>query len=165
MDTVFILTVIGTVASLGGAGVSIWQASQSKKAAEEAKRVQAQLINQRKASELAQVQAICKKAQKSMEKYGPGSVPDSLTGVSPGKDAADVQDFLILLKEHRAHFGTKQHNQADEFCDTLTPLLDSFAQARSNESLRENGKLIVIHLGTFAAAIKKQIESKREKVF
>lgn len=99
-----------------------------------------------------------------MEKYGPGSVPSSLAGISPEKDAADVQEFVVTLKEQRAHFGSGQPNEADEFCETLMPLLDSFAQASAPDSLRENGKQIVIHLSTIAAVIKRQLDYKRETV-
>ena len=62
--------------------VSVWQASSARKSAKEAVRVKAQLIDKRKASELARVQTVCKEAVKSMGKYGPASAPSSLTGTS-----------------------------------------------------------------------------------
>jgi hypothetical protein len=159
-----VLSWVGTAASIGGAGISLWQASQSRNAADESIRIRAQLVDHRQASELAQVQAVCKKALKSMEKYGPGSVPSSLTGISPDSDAAAVQDFILCLNEQRAHFGTSRPNEADQFCDVLTPLLDMFAQADSTELLRENGKQIVVHLSSFSAAIKRLLDGKRETV-
>lgn len=164
MDTMSILAWVGTLASLGGAWVSLWQASQSRTAADEAIRIRSQLVDHREASELAHVQAVCKKAQKSMEKYGPGSVPSSLMGISPASDAADVQDFWVCLKEQRAHFGKALPNEADQFCDVLTPLLDKFAQATEPQPLREHGKQIVVHLSSIAAVIKKQLDGKRETV-
>ena len=159
-----VLSWVGTLASLGGAGISVWQASQSRSAADEAIRIRAQLIDHREASELAHVQAVCKKAQKSMEKYGPGSVPSSLVGISPASDAVDVQEFIVCLKEQRAHFGNAQANEADQYCEVLTPLLDKFAQAGSPQKLREFGKQIVVHLSSIAAAIKRQLDGKREAV-
>jgi len=164
MDTMSFLTWAGTVASLGGAGISLWQAMQSRTAAEEAIRIRSQLIDHREASELTHLHALCKKAQKSMEKYGPGSVPSSLSGISPANDAADVQDFIVCLKEQRAHFGAARSNEADQYCDVLTPLLDKFAQAHSADGLRENGKQIVVHLSSISAAIKRQLDGKRETV-
>ncbi len=154
----------GTIASLGGAGVSLWQAARSRRAAAEATRIRSQLIDHREASELAQVQTVCKRAQKSMAKYGPGSVMSNLVGISPASDAADVQEFIVCLKELRAHFGLARQNEADQFCDVVTPLLDRFAQAESTEALRENGKQLVVHLSTISAAIKKQLDGKRETV-
>ena len=159
-----VMTLIGTIASIGGAAVSIWQASVSRSAADEAIRVRAQLIDHREASELTHVQTLCKKAQKSMEKYGPGSVPSSLAGVSSANDAADVQEFVVGLKEQRAHFGSGKPNEADQFCDVLTPILDRFAQAVSPQDMREHGKNIVIHLSSMSASIKRQLDGKRDIV-
>lgn len=162
MDAMSTLAVIGTVASIGGAWVSINQAGKSKIAAEEAKKVQTQLVDHRKTSDLAQIQSSCKKAQKAMEKYGPGSVPSSLVGIEPGNDARDVQDFIMKVREYRAYFGSKSQNEADQFCEVITPLLDVFAQTSKPEGLRDNGKQIVVHLANMAASIKRLLDAKRE---
>lgn len=97
-----------------------------------------------------------------MEKYGPGSVPSSLTGIEPGTDARDVQEFIMNIREHRAYFGNKSPNEADEFCNVITPLLDTFAQANDSQGLRDNGKQIVVHLANMAAIIKRHLDAKRE---
>ena len=165
METSSILTWVGTLVTLGGTGVSVWQAWKSRSAAEEAKRIRSQLIDHREAAELAQVQAVCKRALKSMEKYGPASTPSSRVGISPGSDAGDVQDFIVILREHRAHFGARQPNEADAFCETLTPLLEAFAQANDNSAvLHKNGALLMTHLSSFAAVIKRQLDHKRDVV-
>ncbi|MGH1460741.1 MAG: hypothetical protein ACRBB6_01775 [Neptuniibacter sp.] len=161
MDAMSVLTVVGTVASIGGAWVSIHQAGKSRTAAEEAKKVHAQLVDHRKTSDLAHVQSLCKKAQKSMEKYGPGSVPSSLVGIEPGNDARDVQEFIMTIREHRAYFGNKSPNEADEFCNIVTPLLDDFSQ-KTDQGLREIGKQIVVHLANMAAIIKRHLDAKKE---
>lgn len=162
MDAMSVLTIVGTVASIGGAWVSIDQAGKSRTAAEESKKVRAQLIDHRKTSDLAHVQSLCKKAQKSMEKYGPGSVPSSLVGIEPGNDASDVQEFIMTIREHRAYFGNKSPNEADEFCDVITPLLDDFAQTSNPKGLRDHGKQIVVHLANIASIIKRHLDAKKE---
>lgn len=162
MDTMAQLTWLGTIASIVGAGISFWQSVRARSAADEAVRVKTQLVDHREASELTQLQTSCKKAQKSMEKYGPGSTPASLVGISHEKDAADLQEFIICFGELRGHFGQGSPNQADIFCKALTPLLDDFAQSNSNIEMRQKGKVIVIQLSTIAAAIKRQLDVKRE---
>ncbi|MEO7862411.1 MAG: hypothetical protein ABIU05_18660 [Nitrospirales bacterium] len=99
-----------------------------------------------------------------MDKYGPGSIPSNLVGISPAKDASDVQDFLVLLKEQRGHFGASYPNEADQFCETLTPLLDNFAQSTTPEALREHGKQMVVHMSAMAAVIKRRLDQKQETV-
>ncbi len=164
MDAMSWISIIGTLASVGGAGISIWQARCSRTAAEEAKQVRAQLVDHRKASELSQLLTVCKKAQRSMEKYGPGSVPSSLQGISPQNDAQDAQEFMLLLKENRGHFGTKTPNEADEFCEKLTQSLNLFAQATQSEGLRIHGTEVLLHLNNMTSIIKKQLDTRRETV-
>lgn len=162
MDTNTVLTWLGCIASLGGAGISLWQANQSQSAATESLRIKAQLVDRREASEFAQMQAACKKAQKSMEKYGHSSNLANLTGISTDKDASDVQEFIFYLREHRANFGANPSNDADQFCEMVTPLLDQFAMAKTATNMRKHGKLIVTHLSSFTAVIKKHLDSKNE---
>lgn len=158
------LTWIGTVVSIIGAGISIWQAIKSKSAATEACRIRSLLIDHRETSELSQIQASCRKAQKSMEKYGPGSVADNLHGISPANDARDVQEFVLYLREQRDHFGRNPPNEVDNLCDLLLPLLDEFAQAADPMMLRDKGKQIVIHLSGFSSVIKLRLDQKREAI-
>ena len=97
-----------------------------------------------------------------MEKYGHGSVPSSLAGVSPASDANDVQQFMLAVTEHRMYFGQKSTNEADQFSEIIMPLLDSFAQSDDPESLRNYGKQIVVNLSNIASIIKRLLDSKRE---
>jgi len=159
-----ILTVIGTVASIIGAWVSVKYASKASDAAKEAKRIKSQLIDQRKASELTKLQVSCKRALGSMVKYGPASSPTSLAGISTEKDSFDVQEFILLIKEHRTLFSNKTPNEADEFCTVLTPLLDDFANSSTTKDQLKFGKQIVMDLSSISAAIKKRLDSRRETV-
>ncbi len=97
-----------------------------------------------------------------MEKYGPGSVPSSLVGIELKNDAGDVQEFILSIREYRAYFGNKSPNEADKFCDIITPLLDDFAQATNPKDLRDNGKQIVVHLANMASIIKRHLDARKE---
>lgn len=158
-----LFTIIGTIATIAGAIISLWQAKVSQNAAKDARKIRSELIDYRKTSELAQIQATCRKAQKSMEKYGPGSTPSSLIGVSPEKDAQDVQEFVLLLMENRAYFGNRTPNDADDFCENATHLLDRFVQAQDAE-VREFGSQILLSISNMASVIKKLLDSKREEL-
>jgi hypothetical protein len=160
MDAMTLLTIIGALASIGCAAYALWQAIRSRKAANEAIAVRKQLIDYRKASELSQLQTVCKKAQRSMEKYGPGWTPSSLKGVSFEKDGQDVQEFVLLLRENRTYFGNKAPNDADEFCDTLLQILDKLSE--TSQKAREYGKQILLHLNIMNSNLKKKLDSKRE---
>jgi hypothetical protein len=158
------ITIISAIASIFGACCAWRQANKAKDSAEEAKRARSQMIDHRKTSELSIIQASCKKALNTMKKYGPASSPSHFTGAISENDSKDVQDFIFLLKEHRAYFGNKSRNEADEFCDALTPLLVKFSSSSSSEDLQNYGKLIVTHLSSITAAIKKHLDRKLNTV-
>lgn len=157
-----LLTIVASISSIVGAIISIWQAYRSKKFANEAKQIRKGLIDHRKTSELAQIQSSCKKAQKSMEKYGPGSVPSSLKGISSEQDAQNVQEFLLLIRENRTYFVNRNGNEADKLYNIIAPILDKFAQSQDENDLRAHGKEILIHLSSMASIIKNKLDSKRE---
>ncbi len=170
------LTIISAMASIIGAYIAYDQASKAKSSADEAKRVRAQMVDHRQASELSNIQSSCKKALDSMKKYGPAFTPSRLAGINNNltdsfdaqvfsqRDGTDVQDFIYLLKEHREYFGNKKPNEADEFCDVLTPLLENFSGALSPEDRKKYGKQIATNLSSISAAIKKRLDNKREKI-
>jgi hypothetical protein len=164
MDANAILTWAGIIITTVGTGVTIWQAWDARQAAKKAKQIRDQLIQHRNVSELARIQTACKKAQKSMDKYGPGFSPERLIGLASNSDGEDVQEFLTLLIEHRAYFGNSNPNTADDFYNTLTRLLNSFVTAQDDATRRRRGILIVTNLGSFAAVIKDRLESSSESV-
>ncbi len=153
------LTIVGTVASLLGAGIAIWQSIKASASAREAEKIKNQIIGHRTVSELSQLQARCKKAQNSMAKYGPGSPSNSLKGVEPENDAGDVQEFLLVVKEHRDYFKARRKNQADILFDAINPLLNEFSDETNPLKQKELGTKILLHISDFTAVIKKLIDS------
>lgn len=119
MDVIVVLTILGTVASIIGAIIAIHQAYKSKQSADKAESVRLQLIHQRKTSELAALDATCRKAHKSMEKYGPAATTFSLEGISQGAGAGDVQEFILLLNESAALFGPSKSTEINSHLTKL----------------------------------------------
>lgn len=164
MGVALAIGLLGTLASLLGAAVAVWQAKRSRDAAHEAEAVRKQLVNRRKTSELAQLHAACKRAQKVMVKYGAGSTPAALEGISPRNDAAEVQDFILSVREHRELFGCARPNQADQFCQVVESLLADFTEAQTTETLRKNGKQLLQHINNMTSIIKGRFDVNRESV-
>jgi hypothetical protein len=155
------------IVSVVGAGVSIWQACKSKTAAQEAKDARAQIIDHRKTSEATELKLACKKAQSSMEKYGPGlsleRLHENLVGTTPDRDGEEVQAFMLLIKENRLIFGPKTPNAADEFVDSVTKILDNFSQSfESPEKMKEHGTELLMALSAMSSIIKKLFDAKKE---
>jgi len=158
-----LLTVIGTIASLIGAIIAYRQAAEAKKSANEAESIKNQIISHRTTSELSQLQTRCRKAQNAMAKYGPAASSSSLQGVDKENDAKEVQEFILLVKEHRGYFGPMSRNQADILCDKTNRLLNDFSEEMDYLKQKELGTKILLHINEFAAVIKKLVDLEAEK--
>ncbi len=155
-------TAIGTVASVLGAAVSIWQARRARSAAQQASRIRRELAGRREASELGSLEACCRRAQARVTKYGPAASPDSLRGIDRSADAGVVQEFVLLLREHRQYFGPRTPNAADELCSTVEVALRSFARAGDSEAGAVAGSEILLALSSFLPRLKRAHETKLE---
>jgi len=165
LDTFSLIAIIGTVASIIGAVISVWQAKSSRKSAFEANQVKLQLLHHRKTSELAQLLALCRKAQVTMTKYGPASTQNSLQGVVPHNDAKEVQDFILFLKENRGYFQRRPGNDADSFCEDVNLLISKMVQSDNIENLRSTGTEILLKINSMLSIIRKKLDHKQEKVY
>ncbi|RZL61375.1 MAG: hypothetical protein EOP81_17150 [Variovorax sp.] len=153
------LTILGTVASIWGAIISIQQAVASKKSASEAKRATQQMVNQRRTSDLAELKVHCERAQKSMEKYGPGASAMSLSGINPDNDAADVRTLLLEANKNRESF---HRGEVDIFVVKISPLLDMFVHGKERTRIQQNGKAVLMEVSNFLAVVKSSHDAKRE---
>lgn len=162
MDVTVVLTILGTVASIIGAIIAIHQAHKSKKSAEKAEKVRSQLIHHRKTSELTKLETVCRKAQKSMEKYGPAATKISLEGISLGDGAEDVQEFILLLNESASLFGATKSTEIDSHLTILKTSLENFVNSHCLDDTKKWGSDVLFKLNTMLAYIKKSLDAKRD---
>jgi len=163
MDHLTIFNIITGLASLGGAIISIWQARNSKSAAKQVQEVKDHLIANKKTSEISGLFVACNNAQRVMEKFGPGSVPSNLIGITPSKEAQDVQEFYAILKQNRELFGQSERNKADSYCEKLNSSLDEFALSQNENDLRKYGKDLFLVLVEISSEIKSLMDNKIER--
>lgn len=162
MDVTLVLTILGTLGSIIGAIIAIHQARQSKKSADKAEKVRSQLIHHRKTSELTKLETVCRKAQKSMEKYGPAATDISLEGISDGAGAEDVQEFILLLHESASLFGSTNSKEIDSHFSNLKISLENFVSSHSSDDIKKRGSDVLFKLNTMLAYIKNSLDAKRE---
>jgi hypothetical protein len=153
------ITILGTVASIWGAIISIQQAIASKRSAGEAERARLQTVNQRRTSDLAELKVHCERAQKSMEKYGPGASSIGLSGINPENDAADVRTLLLEANKNRGGF---YRGEVDIFTAKISPLLDTFVLPKERTRIQPNGKAVLMEVSNFLAVVKAGHDAKRE---
>lgn len=162
MDGSSLFNLVAGLASIGGAIISFWQANKSETAAKLAENIKSQLITNKKNSEISGLMTACDNVIRTMQKYGPGSVPSSLLGITPSTDAQEVQNFYASIKRNRGLFSNNVPNEADLFCAKLLPDLENFSKANDEAGLKKNGTKIYINLTDLSSIIKTIVDNKIE---
>lgn len=159
-----IITVVGTLASVASAIFAWRQAETARDSANKAEEIRTQLISHRKTSELSELKVALGKAQTAMTKYGPASAKSSLQGVNQARDASDVQDFLLSLKENRNLFQRNGINSADILCTRLYELIATFSSATTSSNKKEAGTELLEAINSFSPVVKQALDSRKEGV-
>ena len=155
------LTILGTIASLWGAIFSYQQAIAAKSSAGEAARARSQIVNQRRTSDFAELKVHCERAQKSVEKYGPGASALSLTGINPENDATEVRNLMLEANQMRDSF---QKGEGQIFVSKISPLLDLFVQPKEHSRIQQNGNAVLMEVSNFLSVVKSNYDAKRESI-
>ena len=159
-----IISVLGSIASFVGTGISWFQAYKSSKAKNAAEKYRNEIIDVRKTSDISSLIASLRHALGSMRKYGPASTVQSLEGVNPQRDAEDVQSFVELLSEHRGYFSGTD-NPASQLIDSANSAINSFVSAFPDViQVRRSGMELYGVLNEFLPLLTKKLEKLREKI-
>ena len=153
----------GSICSILGAMYALRQAGVANKAADLAETIKRQLVNHRKTSELAELQALLGTAQKAFTKYG-SSNPKALAGVAHNLDAEAVLEFIHKLKSFREYFSDPFSNTAD---DTYKEINDELVEFRKNSSTAEisvNGSNILNSIVSFSPYLKRELTEQKESI-
>ncbi|MFA0709404.1 hypothetical protein AB4653_27215, partial [Vibrio sp. 10N.222.48.A3] len=89
---------VATFLSIVGGVIAIWQAYKATTEASKAKTYRDEIINVRKAVDFSGIEAVLSRTINLISKYGPSASMSSLSGVSPDKDAEEVQHFITTLR-------------------------------------------------------------------
>ena len=157
-----VLTWIGSVCSILGAGYACYQASISKSAAEISKSIKNQLINHRKTSELSELQSLLRTAQKAFNKYA-SSNPSSLKGVDHNTNAQVVLEFINKLKVLREYFSDDFDNAADKTYDVINENLALFRSTTASSKVSSIGVEILLSITAFSPNLQRELNAHKER--
>tara|TARA_B110000211_G_C14040845_1_gene536674 strand:- start:905 stop:1411 length:507 start_codon:yes stop_codon:yes gene_type:complete len=158
------ISIIGSIASIGGA---IWAFVEAKKAAFSASRaetVRDEIIERRKVVEVSQVHAETSRVLKTVSKVGPSCNESLLIGVNCGNIAKDVEEYSRYINEHRSHFTDFFENKATELCEQLNPDIEKLSEAMSFDDKKNAGKSIYYKINGFMPFVKDLADEKKERV-
>ena len=88
----------------------------------------------------------------------------SLSGVSPDKDAEEVQHFITILRKNKILFDG-DYSKIDKFCHELSSLLEKLVACSpsDSESMKEHGTTIYHRLTDFPSTLKSHLDPLKVK--
>ena len=158
------ISVIGSIASIGGAIWAFVEARKSSRAAIKAEKVRDEIVSRRTLIEVSQVHAETTRVLKIVSKVGPACNPSLLRGVNCGSIAKDVEEYSRYINEHSSLFNDFFENKAKELCQGLHPDIEALSEAKSFEEKKVAGKSIYYKIDGFMPFVKELSDERRESV-
>lgn len=158
------ISVIGSVASIGGALWAVYSAYQASLSVTKAEKVRDEIIERRKIIEVSQVYSETSRILKIVSTVGPSCNPSLLKGVNCGNIARDVEEYSRFINEHSSYFTNFFENSARELCNELTGDIEALAEAKSFEDKKAAGKKIYQKINNFMPIVKALSDDKKERV-
>ena len=157
-----LLSILGSIASIGAAIWSFIEAKKSINAATKAELLRDELIHRRKTVEISQVYAETKRVLNVVSKVGPSCNIQLLKGINCADIAKEVEIFSSFILEQSGHFSEDFYNTAKVLSTDLKNDIESLAEASSFEDKKKFGKNIFYKIQTFTPIVKKLSDEKRE---
>ena len=158
-----ILSILGSIASIGGAVWAYRQARRSKKYATEARRFRDDIINRRELVEVSQVYTETKRILHVVSRVGPTCTADSIKGIDCAGIAREVEEYSRFLNEQNSHFNEFFNNRAKKLCDSLVGDIETLSEALEFEDIKKNGKNIYYKIYEFLPFVKSLTDEKKEQ--
>lgn len=155
------ISVVGSIASIGGAIWAWKEAVKSSDSAARAEQIKTQMVNQRKTSELSELKPLVLDATNCVKRYSTTMV-SSFVGVnvsSKEDEAAKIQTLLNKIVEFSDYFA---EGFAKQFFETSHSSLQSFLGASTPEDTKKFGIDLHKQMVDFSSILRKQLTEKKE---
>ena len=156
-----IVSVLGSIASLWGAWYAWKQAKESKLAATLAEQIKKQLVHHRDIENISKLEPLSKTSIDKMRKYSVKR-SDKLSGVTPQKDADNVQEYINEVYALADYF---PENKARQLFERVNKLIQNFVNSDQDHERKELGNEIHNELVAFSLIfnqIKKKFQTNTE---
>ncbi|MGR6863420.1 hypothetical protein ACU5EH_25485 [Aliivibrio salmonicida] len=159
-----VISVIGSVASIGAAIWAFIEANKASKSATKAEKVKGELVERRKLVEVSQIHAETSRILKTVSTVGPSCNASLLRGVNCANIAKEVEEYCRYINEQSSHFSDFFDNKAKELCGSVRPQVELLSEAKSFDDKKNAGKNIYYLIDDFMPFVKGLSDSKKENV-
>ena len=145
-----VIGIAGSVGSIIGAAIAVWQAHRAVKAASKAESLRDEIVKRTSSGELGELESLLSLALRRMAAYSPGRTAKSLSGRNSNDDADAVSDFKTKLMQISSIVDDEFNNACQQLFNALNTELIAFGNA-SNDTIRlRHGNAIHSLLVTFS---------------
>lgn len=159
-----IVGIIGTIASLYGAKISISQAKKAAQSATEIELFKAQISNQKKMLEVVQVFERTERIMEDISVIGLTATLNSIRGLDYSPIAKQLEDYMRFLEVNTSHYNDNSGNRAKELCNFLKEAIPKLSDSKSNQERLSNGREIHLKVQSFRPKAKEISDLNKEKI-
>ena len=164
MDIIMVtIGVLGAIASIYGACLSVKAKNEAKSSAELAEAAKNQVIKKQSTTHLAEILYQAKRVQQNFGKYSI-TQDKSLIGAEFEKDAEVLQSYIFLFNENRALIESSTEIETISTYKTLNELLESFTKNRAADDKKSFGKQIRLAVDDIIFKLKKVIDDRNSEI-
>lgn len=156
--------IIGTVASIGGAIISISQARKAAKSATEVELFKTQVSNQKKMLEVVEVFQRTERITEDILVIGPAATLNSIRGLDCSPIAKRLEDYLRFLQVNTSHYDDNVGNRAKELCNFLEGAIPKLSDSKTNQEKLDNGRVIYREIQSFRQKAKEISDLNKENI-
>jgi hypothetical protein len=157
-----LISVAGSVASIGGAVWAFVEARNATLSATKAELIRSELIDRRKLVEVSKVFAQTERILTVVSKIGPSCNPKILKGIDCASIAKEVEEYSRFLNAQSSHFSEFFENKAIALCNDLNGDIEELSEASLPERKKEVGKKIYYKINGFMPFVKELTDEKQE---
>ena len=158
------LSVAGSIASVGAAIWAFVEARKAARAASLAEKVRDQMIERREIVEVSEVYVETTRILKTISAVGPSCNQALLRGINSASIAREVEEYSRFLNEQSSHFSDLFENRAKELCSDIREDIEALAEAKIFEDKKAAGKRIYYKINSFLPIVKALSDEKKERV-
>jgi len=158
------ISIIGSIASIGGGFWAFIEARKAKKSAFKAEKIKGEIIDRRKLVEVSQIHTETKRILTKVSAVGPSCTSSLVRGINCSGIAQEVEEYCRFLNEQSNHFTTSFGNQAKELCESLKKDIELLAEAKKFEEKKNAGKSIYYQINAFMPVVKSVADDNKEKI-
>lgn len=154
---------LGSIASIIGAWLSIRHANRARSSAVIAEQARTEIYNRQTNSKFSGILSEAKRVQSSFSKYRLPSQSRTLDGLNHEKDIEEFQNLLLALNENRSKLTKLSDFKFENFYARATSRLDNFSTSEDLDEIKKRGIDLFKILDEIVAVLREVIDEFNNK--